>query len=124
MFQDQLRAENQKREAEAKRHRIEKQEELDMLERTRRELLEDTKIRGEMRLEGRRELEKSWLDWVNQKHKRDAEQTELDRDPGQLLHEQCDKYERCRQCQRRKENVGKTNILKETRYIAGSRLIV
>ena len=31
---------------------------------------------------------------------------------------------RCKQCQRKRENMGKSNILHETRYTSGSRLMV
>lgn len=82
------------------------------------------KLRRDVRLDGRRDLERSWFDCAEKKRQLETHELELDKDSGMLVHEQCDKYERCHQCQRRKENVGKSNILKETRYIAGSRLIV
>lgn len=43
---------------------------------------------------------------------------------GILIHEQCDKYKRCAQCQRDLNNSGKTNFWKDTRYIPGTHVIV
>lgn len=41
-----------------------------------------------------------------------------------LIHEQCDKYHRCKQCGRRPQNCGESNVWSESRFIPGSRLIV
>lgn len=87
-------------------------------------LRDEERLRRGVRLDGQRNLEQSWFDSVNNKRQREAEEFEFDNKQDILLHEQCNKYERCHQCQRRKENVGKSNIMKETRYIAGSRIIV
>lgn len=43
---------------------------------------------------------------------------------GMLVHEQCDQYKRCAQCQRNLNNLGKTNLWKDTRYIPGTRIMV
>jgi len=43
---------------------------------------------------------------------------------GVLVHEQCDQYKRCAQCQRNLNNYGNSNVWKDTRYIPGTRIMV
>lgn len=43
--------------------------------------------------------------------------------PGELVHEQLERYKRCHQCKRKTNNVGETNIWCDTVYIPGSRYI-
>lgn len=73
-------------------------------------------------IEARKELETSWQDAINEK--REHRQKNNIQGPGLLLHDQCKKYLRCHQCQRRRDNVGTSNVLSESRYISGSRLMV
>eukprot|EP00118_Oscarella_pearsei_P004142 m.17224 g.17224 ORF g.17224 m.17224 type:complete len:655 (+) comp27390_c0_seq2:80-2044(+) len=124
VFRDQLQAEREKEETVSRRHRLEQEDELKMLQRTKRELIEDMKIRHQERTQRRNELEQSWAELATEKKAREAEEAVLERRAGTLLQEQCDKYGRCQQCKRRPDNVGKSNVLKETRYISGARLIL
>lgn len=73
----------------------------------------------------RRDLEKNWSDAAEEKHKRDeGEREHLFAPQGLLLHEQCDQYKRCAQCQRNLKNRGETHFWKDTRYIPGTHIIV
>ena len=73
----------------------------------------------------RKGLEKDWNHANQEKKLRDQDEKEhrLAHD-GYLVHEQCDKYRRCAQCQRDTKNCGESNIWKESRYVAGARLMV
>lgn len=62
---------------------------------------------------------------MQDKHQRDDEEkTHLKAPQGLLVHEQCDQYHRCAQCQRNLDNTGKTNFWKDTRYIPGTHIMV
>ncbi|CAI8003544.1 Coiled-coil domain-containing protein 81 [Geodia barretti] len=76
------------------------------------------------RVEARQALEEEWLASMRDKQKRLLEDLHKTREQGVRLHQQCERYHRCKQCQRKRENMGKSNILHETRYISGSRLMV
>ena len=84
----------------------------------------DRSMRHQERLEARRALEESWA--TNVTRKKGAEDLERRRalSPGMLIHEQGDKYRRCKQCGRRPGNCGESNVWSESRYIPGSRLMV
>ena len=76
-------------------------------------------------VEARRALERSWAENLRRKRLRERDEKDLRvQSPGVLIQEQCDKYHRCGQCGRRPWNCGESNIWRESRYIAGSRLIV
>lgn len=73
----------------------------------------------------RKDLEINWAQATDDKRKRDEEEKmHLKAPEGILIHEQCDKYKRCAQCQRDLNNSGKTNFWKDTRYIPGTHVIV
>ena len=73
----------------------------------------------------RKNLETNWADAVQAKHQRDDdEKLHLKAPQGILIHEQCDQYNRCAQCQRNLNNNGKTNFWKDTRYIPGTHIMV
>lgn len=76
-------------------------------------------------IEMRNGLEQDWMNAHDEKKLRDKDEKDhrLAHD-GMLVHEQCDKYHRCAQCQRDVKNCGETNIWKESRYTAGTRLMV
>ena len=77
------------------------------------------------RIEARKELETSWQNAVKEKHEHGQRiEKNTDQSPGLLLHDQCKKYLRCNQCQRRRDNLGTSNVLSDSRYISGSRLMV
>lgn len=124
LYQEQLEMVAQrKRDAILKDLRNQK-EESDMLERTRRDIILDRAFRHQERLDARRSLEDSWAVSVNRKRDLELEEYQRAQSPGMLIHEQCDKYRRCKQCGRRPHNCGESNVWSESRYIPGSRLIV
>ncbi|CAH3176184.1 unnamed protein product [Porites evermanni] len=124
LYQEQLEMVAQrKRDAILKDLRNQK-EESDMLERTRRDIILDRALRHQERLDARRSLEDSWAVSVNRKRDLELEEYQRAQSPGMLIHEQCDKYRRCKQCGRRPHNCGESNVWSESRYIPGSRLIV
>lgn len=124
LYQEQLEMVAQrKRDAILKDLRNQK-EESDMLERTRRDIILDRALRHQERLDARRSLEDSWAASVNRKRDVELEEYQRAQSPGMLIHEQCDKYRRCKQCGRRPHNCGESNVWSESRYIPGSRLIV
>jgi hypothetical protein len=62
---------------------------------------------------------------MDEKCKRDQdERTHIFASQGVLVHEQCDQYKRCAQCQRHTNNCGTSNIWRDTRYIPGTRIMV
>lgn len=89
-----------------------------------RSIILDHALRHQERLEARRSLEDSWAANVCRKHEQELEERRRAQSPGMLIHEQCDKYRRCKQCGRRPQNCGESNVWSESRYIPGSRLIV
>ncbi len=73
----------------------------------------------------RKNLETNWTDAMHEKHQRDEdEKLHLKASQGILIHEQCDQYQRCAQCQRNLDNNGKSNFWKDTRYIPGTHIMV
>jgi len=73
----------------------------------------------------RKDLETDWSNASNGKHKRDQdERMHIYAPQGVLVHEQCDQYKRCAQCQRNLKNYGTSNVWKDTRYIPGTRIMV
>lgn len=72
----------------------------------------------------RRSLEDTWRGSANLKHLRDKEEKNFIRSGSRRLISQCEQYHRCDQCKRRPANFGESNILKETRFTSGSRLMV
>lgn len=75
------------------------------------------------RCEARRHLEEYWREALKNKQQ-ESLSMKYHSFPSFLLHDQCKKYHRCRQCQRKVDNTGRSNILSETRYTSGARLIV
>lgn len=73
----------------------------------------------------RRSLEKDWKGASEEKKQRDVDEREhrMAHD-GFLVHEQCDKYRRCDECKRDVKNCGESNVWRESRYTAGTRLMV
>lgn len=87
-------------------------------------LLSDRRERFRRSYTIRKELENDWTNAANEKQKRDQdERTHVYAPQGILVHEQCDQYKRCAQCQRSLNNCGTSNIWKDTRYIPGTRIM-
>lgn len=124
LFREQQDLVAQKKREAILRRLMEQREEEDVLERTKKELMDDRSKRFQRRAFVRKRLEEDWAESSKQKHDREMEERLHQLAPGALLHEQCDKYHRCQQCKRKMNNCGESNIWRESRYIPGSRLMV
>ena len=58
------------------------------------------------------------------KRERERLEKEHEEEPSILVQQQCDKYRRCHRCKRDVKNAGESNVLAESRYISGARLMV
>ncbi|XP_076118884.1 coiled-coil domain-containing protein 81-like [Alosa pseudoharengus] len=103
---------------------LEQKREIDMLNRTRQEMRADLVTRHKKLRAMRGALEDLWARTVETKRLREQEERSFMRAGGRLVMDQCTEYQRCGQCQRRLGFCGGTNLWKESRYIAGSRLMV
>ncbi|XP_062598479.1 coiled-coil domain-containing protein 81-like isoform X1 [Saccostrea cucullata] len=124
LFREQQELVAQKKREDILRRLMEQREEEDVLDRTKKELTEDRSTRFQRRAFVRRRLEEDWAESSKRKREREMEERLHQLAPGSLLHEQCDKYNRCKQCKRKLNNCGESNIWRESRYIPGSRLMV
>ncbi|XP_054753311.2 coiled-coil domain-containing protein 81-like [Lytechinus pictus] len=124
VFQEQISAVENRRKTGLSNHVKTQNEETDMLEKTRRELIADRAARFDQAFQTRKSLEDTWKEATALKKSREEEQMLKLQSPGILLHEQCDQYHRCEQCLRTLKNCGESNIWSESRYIPGSRLIM
>ncbi|XP_060160326.1 coiled-coil domain-containing protein 81 [Globicephala melas] len=71
------------------------------------------------------DLQDDWERSAVLKKQRDLEEKAFQRAPSKLfLLDQCEKYRRCKQCQRRPSNVGKSNVWPLNKYMQGSLLFV
>lgn len=98
--------------------------EIEILNRTKKELREDSYKRFQLTNGIRKELESSWNTQHAEKQKRDLADKRHQMKSGMLLLNQCDKYSRCKQCERCCDNIGTSNVWRESRYISGSRLMI
>ena len=87
-------------------------------------LLEEYHQKVSARGEVQRALDDAWKQNMLKKKERELEDVKHREAPSILLHQQCDRYKRCKQCKRRTNNVGESNVLAESRYISGARLMV
>lgn len=87
-------------------------------------MMEDRANRFTRRIKTRKRLEEDWVRASLLKRDRLEEDKIRALSPGILLHEQCDRYNRCAQCKRQLKNCGESNLWSESRYIPGSRLMV
>lgn len=86
-------------------------------------LLNDRASRFQRAFANRRSLENNWEQAATEKHEREHNEKVRMSTPGELVHEQLERYKRCHQCKRKTNNVGETNIWCDTVYIPGSRYI-
>lgn len=86
--------------------------------------MDDRADKYNRRFDTRKRLEDDWLKAAEVKKAKELEDRIRALSPSLLLHEQCDKYNRCAQCKRKLNNCGESNIWSESRYIPGSRLMV
>ncbi|XP_062390535.1 coiled-coil domain-containing protein 81-like [Sardina pilchardus] len=103
---------------------LEQKREVDMLNRTRQEMRADHVTRLLKLRTMRGALEDLWARTVEAKRLREQEERSFMKSGGRLVLDQCLEHQRCEQCQRRLCFCGGTNLWKESRYIAGSRLMV
>jgi len=124
LFQEQQSlVEHRKRDAILARLADQQKEEA-VLARAKTDLIEERTFKHGVRFDTRRRLQGDWQKMAEVKRGRELEDRLRSLSPGILVHEQCDKYNRCGQCKRRVNNCGETNIWSESRYIPGSRIMV
>lgn len=88
-------------------------------------LISDRRERFRRAFTIRKDLEADWSNATEEKRQRDQEErTHVYAPQGVLVHEQCDQYKRCAQCQRHTNNYGGSNIWRDTRYVPGTRIMV
>lgn len=97
--------------------------EEDMLQRCKDDLLVDRAQRYQRATKVRQSLEQDWTQMAQEKRERELVERLRGTTPGQLLHEQCDKYYRCGQCKRKMANTGESSVWCDSYYIPGSRFI-
>ncbi|RUS77013.1 hypothetical protein EGW08_015238 [Elysia chlorotica] len=124
LFQEQQSLVEQRKRDAILARLADQQKEEDVLQRARDDLREERSFKHAVRWDTRRRLESNWQKMSEMKRARELEDRLRSLSPGGLLHEQCDRYNRCRQCKRRVHNCGETNIWSESRYIPGSRIMV
>lgn len=95
------------------------------MESMRKDLIADYRERHRRNQKLRKDLENTWQQARIDKQQRDEQEKQHLKAPqGLLVHEQCDQYHRCAQCQRNLNNTGETNFWKDTRYIPGTHIMV
>ncbi|CAL1544715.1 unnamed protein product [Lymnaea stagnalis] len=102
----------------------EQQTEEEVLARARDDLKDERAFKHMIRFDTRKCLEHDWQKLAESKKARELDERLQSLNPGILLHEQCDRYNRCKQCKRKLINCGETNIWSESRYVPGSRIMV
>ncbi|XP_076444889.1 coiled-coil domain-containing protein 81-like [Babylonia areolata] len=124
LFQEQRDLVDQRKREVILRRLAEQERDQMILEKTKEGVEEDWAHRHRARVENRRHLEDSWKQAADMKRARDLETRLQGLESGKLLHEQCDQYSHCKQCKRRVNNCGESNIWSESRYVPGSRIMV
>ncbi|XP_059959810.1 coiled-coil domain-containing protein 81 isoform X2 [Mesoplodon densirostris] len=107
-------------------HQLEDQKwDLMMLQRTHKEHLAERKAEQERVSRIYQNLQDDWERSAAMKKQRDLEEKAFERASNKLfLLDQCEKYQRCKQCQRRPSNVGKSNLFPLNKHMHGSLLFV
>ncbi|XP_076969451.1 coiled-coil domain-containing protein 81 [Tamandua tetradactyla] len=104
---------------------VDQKRDLQMLQRTQKEHLVDRTAELERMNRVNQCLQEDWERSAAMKRQRDLEEKALERASDKLfLLDQCEKYRRCKQCQRRTSNVGESNLWPLNKYMYGSRLLV
>ncbi|KAL0629852.1 Coiled-coil domain-containing protein 81 [Plecturocebus cupreus] len=104
---------------------VDQRRDLQMLQRTQREHLADRTAELERIKRINQCLQEDWERSAAMKQQRDLEEKAFERASDKLfLLDQCEKYPRCKQCQRRTSNVGKSNLWPLNKFLPGSRLLV
>uniref|UniRef100_A0A8C9CNR9 Coiled-coil domain containing 81 n=1 Tax=Phocoena sinus TaxID=42100 RepID=A0A8C9CNR9_PHOSS len=96
-----------------------------MLQRAHKEHLADRNAELERVSRIYQNLQDDWERSAVLKKQRDLEEKAFERASSKLfLLDQCEKYRRCKQCQRRPSNVGTSNLWPLNKYVHGSLLFV
>ncbi|EAW75144.1 coiled-coil domain containing 81 [Homo sapiens] len=104
---------------------VDQRRDLQMLQRTQREHLADRTAELERVNRVNQCLQEDWERSAAMKKQRDLEDKAFERASDKLfLLDQCEKYRRCKQCQRRTSNVGESNLWPLNKFLPGSRLLV
>ncbi|XP_063584302.1 coiled-coil domain-containing protein 81 isoform X5 [Pongo abelii] len=104
---------------------VDQRRDLQMLQRTQREHLADRTAELERVNRVNQCLQEDWERSAVMKKQRDLEDKAFERASDKLfLLDQCEKYRRCKQCQRRTSNVGESNLWPLNKFLPGSRLLV
>ncbi|XP_055439481.1 coiled-coil domain-containing protein 81 isoform X2 [Bubalus kerabau] len=104
---------------------MDQKRDLLMLQRTHKEHLADRNAELERVNRINQSLQDDWERSAVMKKHRDLEEKAFERASDKLfLLDQCEKYRRCRQCQRRTSNRGESNLWPLNKYMHGSRLFV
>ncbi|XP_051004848.1 coiled-coil domain-containing protein 81 [Acomys russatus] len=104
---------------------VDQRRDLQMLQRTQREHSKDRAAELDRMNRVNQRLQEDWARSLAMKKQRDREEKAFERTSDKLfLLDQCEKYRRCRQCQRRTSNVGESNVWPLNKLLQGSRLLV
>uniref|UniRef100_A0A8C2YTV3 Coiled-coil domain containing 81 n=1 Tax=Chinchilla lanigera TaxID=34839 RepID=A0A8C2YTV3_CHILA len=139
--EDELKVERRKREQNYMKHQMEtaasrkrkailqqlmdQKRDLQMLHRTRTEHLADRTAEVERVKRINQSLQEDWERSATMKKQRDLEEKAFERASDKLfLLDQCEKYPRCKQCQKRISNMGDSNLWPTNKFLHGSRLLV
>lgn len=124
LLRDQLEMVKQKQHLNELRAKECKDEETDMLKRTKQDLTEEYQMKLRYGSDVRKSLDDSWKQNISMKLEKESEEKQHAEEPSLRLHQQCDKYRRCNKCKRAVHNKGQSNLFKESRYVPGARLMV
>ncbi|KAF4009586.1 hypothetical protein G4228_001195 [Cervus hanglu yarkandensis] len=104
---------------------VDQKRDLLMLQRTHTEHLADRNAELERANRINQSLQDHWERSAVMKKQRDLEEKAFERASDKLfLLDQCEKYRRCKRCQRRTSNRGESNLWSLNKYMHGSRLFV
>ncbi|XP_036898800.1 coiled-coil domain-containing protein 81 isoform X1 [Sturnira hondurensis] len=104
---------------------VDQKRDLQMLQKTKKEHLADRNAELERVNRMNQSLQEDWERSAKMKRQRDLEEKAFERASDKLfLLDQCEKYRRCRQCQRCTSNTGHSNLWPVNKLLCGSRLFV
>ncbi|XP_007901782.1 coiled-coil domain-containing protein 81 [Callorhinchus milii] len=95
----------------------EQKKELEMLDRNKKDLIAEHRRQYANLCRMHKALEEAWSDSANLKRLKDYEETQYTKAGGLFLLDQCNKYRRCYQCQRRTSGCEETNVWNNSRFI-------
>nr|XP_034971799.1 coiled-coil domain-containing protein 81 [Zootoca vivipara] len=121
----QLQAAAERKRAAILRELIDQRRAAEMLQRAKEQLMAEKGERLEKIFQMNLAVQEDWKKSAGLKRQRDYEEQIFRRAGDKLmLLDQCARYRRCYQCKRRMSNCGEANVLVDSKYIPGSRLVV